>query len=338
MRMAAVLLAIGMCFAPGALRAAHAAQPAPPVHPIQSTPPTHPVHPVQMPFSSQWDMTAASGRTYRIFVAWPAPPAKPPPQGYPVVYVLDGNALFGTAVAAARTGAATGELRPALIVGIGYATDDEAGIEKQRVFDLSPPMAKDQVPVTLQGARMGGADAFYAFIVSKLRPRIAAMFDVDAGDQSLVGHSLGGLFVLKALLAHPDAFRSYVAASPSIWWNDRAILRGVPDFATAVRQGRAAPRVLLAVGGLEQTPTPVALPPGMTAEAYAGLLKMAKMVDNVRALGARLGKLSGKPDYRVVTRVFPGETHTSVMAAAVSRGVGFALKPSVQAVTPSATR
>ena len=51
--------------------------------------------PVVIPRSEQFTLRSREGsREYRIFLARPA--AMPPPAGYPVVYVLDGNAFFGT--------------------------------------------------------------------------------------------------------------------------------------------------------------------------------------------------------------------------------------------------
>src|SRR3546814_15721824 len=46
-----------------------------------------------MPATQTWDMTADSGKSYRIFVSFPRA-GKPPETGYPVPYVLDGNASF----------------------------------------------------------------------------------------------------------------------------------------------------------------------------------------------------------------------------------------------------
>jgi len=55
------------------------------------------------------------------------------------------------------------------------------------------------------------------------------------------------------LFNRPGAFQSYIAASPSIRWNDRAALDGEPGFAAQVRSGLVAPRILITVGGPEQS-------------------------------------------------------------------------------------
>src|SRR3546814_5186966 len=46
-----------------------------------------------MPATAVWAMTSEAGRTYRIFVPFPSQGESPEP-GYPVLYVLDGNAAF----------------------------------------------------------------------------------------------------------------------------------------------------------------------------------------------------------------------------------------------------
>ncbi len=70
-------------------------------HVVAATPVAVAAEPFVLPASEQWDMQASgSGRPYRIFVAWPDQP--PPASGYRVLYVLDGNAMFLTAVEAVR--------------------------------------------------------------------------------------------------------------------------------------------------------------------------------------------------------------------------------------------
>lgn len=287
-----------------------------------------PNHPVQIPDSSQWDMTSASsGRTFRIFVAWPLRTGKPPKDGYPVVYVLDGNSMFATVVEQSRREGLIGELKPAIIVGIGYPTQDPAVIERERMFDLSPPVDPATLPSMFKGVKTGGAAAFEKFIFDELEPRIDSLFPVDRDDRTLIGHSLGGLLVLHMLFHHPNAFRTYVSISPSIWLNNRAVLRDEPMFAKAVIAGKVAPRILILVGGLEQTATAGPAPPGMSVKAYAGLLTMAKMIDNVRTVGSQLQALHGTAGYETKMQVLQGETHNSEVPAALSLGLRFALQP-----------
>jgi predicted alpha/beta superfamily hydrolase len=174
--------------------------------------------------------------------------------------------------------------------------------------------------------KAGGADAFLKVIETEIKPRIHALLKVDAGNEALYGHSLGGLAVLRALFTEPSAFRTFIAASPSIWWNDKSVLEGEAGFTQKVVSGVVAPRVLITVGGLEQTPAPVPPGIGLKQEDADLMTRNARMVDNAVELGARLAALKGAPGYEVKTVVFADETHGSVEQAAVSRGVNFAAK------------
>jgi uncharacterized protein len=287
--------------------------------------------PVPLRGAIQFDMASAiSGRTYRIFVFKPTAP--PPPSGYPVVVATDGNLSFPIAATLAGAFSLQGG-KAALVVGVGYPADNDFTAFQERNRDLTPvtPLAgirpvPGRPPPRLED--YGGADGFYRFLVEELRPAIAAAYEVDAHDQTLYGHSLGGLFVLGVLFNHPGAFRNFVASSPSIWWNRRALLKGEPGFADKIRAG-ATPRVLILVGGDEQE-VPATLMPGMTRAQTRRLLGMARMVDNARELAERLRQIRGKPGYTVGFHALEDEDHLTVVPTSISRTLAFALRDDVK--------
>src|SRR5262249_14938702 len=98
---------------------------------------------------------------------------------------------------------------------------------------------------------VGGVDDLLKTIERDVKPRIAALAKIDPSDQTLFGHSFGGLAVLRAAFTEPNAFRTFIAASPGMAWNSFAILRGVPGLRKLVEQGKAHPRILLTVGADE---------------------------------------------------------------------------------------
>lgn len=56
---------------------------------------------VDIPNAEQWGLTSrVERRSYRIMIGHPI--GDPPPGGYPVIYLLDGNSVFGTMVEALR--------------------------------------------------------------------------------------------------------------------------------------------------------------------------------------------------------------------------------------------
>jgi uncharacterized protein len=282
-----------------------------------------------LPFCVQFDLTSKlNGRAYRIFVFTPL--MAPPPEGYALIVASDGNMTFP--IAAVLNGMfGMGGGRKAVVVGVGYPSDNplELGLKRRR--DLTPPTPVSAIPAMPgwpepKAEDYGGAEDFHRFLTEELRPLIAERWPIDPANQTLYGHSLGGLFTLYALLNHPDSFRTFVASSPSIWWNERAILDDVPAFAARVETGEAQPRVLISVGATEQEP-PAIVPPGFTREQMEKTVADARMVDNAAELGARLEALKGAPGYLARYRALDEDDHATSLATSIGRMLGFALRP-----------
>lgn len=268
------------------------------------------------------DVTSSAGRAYRIFI-W-APPAEDA-RKRPVVYLLDGNGSFPIAVAAAalqsRRPERTG-VQPALIVGIGYPTDQWLDPER-RTYDYTPALpdaALPQRPGRGGWSRTGGADEFLDFIAAELQPALEAEFNIDSDRRALFGHSFGGLFVLHSLFTRPELFRSYAAASPSIWFGGDHLSAAKQRF---IARQTPARRLLITVGSLEQ------------AEGHAGdgsqpdydlWIRRNRMVENARALAGELAAV-GRDRLDVTFSEFADENHASVLPAAISRMLRFVFAP-----------
>lgn len=265
--------------------------------------------PVMLPAAQHLDVrAAASGYAYRIFVAAPAVP--PPPAGYPVLYVLDGNAAFPVAAFLARGTAARSEVtgyQPPVVVGIGYPGDRDFDVAARR---RDYTVASDK---TGPAETEGGANRFLDFIEHELKPLIAARYPVDRQRQALFGHSFGGLFVLHALFTRPAAFSTYLASSPSIWWADKAVLRGLP----ALLESKTAPRVQISVGALEDDP-----PKGNVSPDVRALVASRKMIPAARSLAGQLQESAGW-ERKVAYYELAGEDHGPVWMPAMTRGMQF---------------
>ncbi len=188
---------------------------------------------VSLPNTDRYDLTSREGRAYRIFLSLPR--QEPGPDGYPVLYLLDGNATFPSAAVSLalqmRRPESTGIL-PAVVVGIGYPTDDYLDAPR-RTHDYTVQLEADELPPRRDGAQWpptGGANAFLDFIVDEVKPSVARRLHVDQNREALFGHSFGGFFALHALFSRPAAFRSYIAASPSIWYGRQALERELMTF------------------------------------------------------------------------------------------------------------
>lgn len=260
--------------------------------------------PVVLPRAGQHDFEAKDGSRYRLLTSVPAEPA--PERGFPSILVVDGHALFPIAAATAdlqsRRPEVTG-VGPSVIIGIGYPGG--------RVFDPERRQ-RDLLPVP------GGADRFLDMIADEVLPAVERFVPLDPARRALVGHSYGGLFTLHALFTRPGLFEAHVAGSPSIWWQDRAILESEQAFR---RKGSRLERLLITVGGLEQAPGL------LVGQERTERLARARMRDNASEMADRLSA-SGRVACSFAE--FPGENHLSVIPPMLSRAVAFALACTVQ--------
>ncbi len=261
---------------------------------------------------SQDIVSSSTGRTYRILVF--APSAPPPPGGHPVLYLLDGNATYPVAatllqLAEHRTN--PGGLVPGIVVGIGYPGDAPLDL-RARAEDYTPPAPDLSATGDMSGNPQGGADRFLDFIEKELKPRIAASFPIDPARQTIFGHSYGGLFVLHTLFTRPGAFQRYVAASPSIWWNQRFILTEKTAWLKTSRSASAPPRVVVTVGSLEQTPSD---DPRLAGRA--GLVVARRQVDNACELAADLVAHGIPSEFFLFEKCDHGESRTPALVHAL---------------------
>ncbi|MBO6937761.1 MAG: alpha/beta hydrolase [Deltaproteobacteria bacterium] len=171
-------------------------------------------------------MTApASGHRHRVSLFIPARPA--PDQGYPIVLLLDGD----RAALHLRQVLAEGQSLDAVYVAIGYA-DTEQHAVVERALDYTPALeAGHRTPDPLDAEHRwnGGAAEFRQWLSAELEPEISRRVAVDWSQSTLWGHSYGGLFVLSTLLEAGSSYSRYVAADPSLWWQDAFLYRRLMD-------------------------------------------------------------------------------------------------------------
>jgi predicted alpha/beta superfamily hydrolase len=258
-----------------------------------------------------------------------APAMVPPGATIPVLYVVDGDFLFGMTAEIARAISSVAAFPPFYVVGIGY---DATYLDflKLRTADLSPPISAEaaaamgSVGAMIGSDRNGGADQFLAFLADTLKPEIAARYPEAGGEQTLFGHSLGGLFAAHALLTRPDAFSSFIIGSPSLWWDGFSILQKLPAFTERLSALPQQPRVFVGVGGREQDP-PTSVPPGLgvTLEEAQAQISASRMVDAAKEFADALG---GAEVVALRHVTFTEEDHTSVAPSIIIHGMRFALQ------------
>jgi enterochelin esterase-like enzyme len=138
---------------------------------------------------------------------------------YPALYLQDGQNLFDPSTAfagqdweadaAADQAIEQGAIQPLIIVGVHHAGLGriEQYTEGERYLDR---------------------------LVHEWKPFIDRTYRT-ARTTAVGGSSLGGLVALRAGLTYPRIFRKVAALSPSVWWDDRSIVRLVKGYRSKLR-------------------------------------------------------------------------------------------------------
>ncbi|MBO9710455.1 MAG: alpha/beta hydrolase [Caulobacter sp.] len=210
---------------------------------------------------------------------------------YAVLYLLDGGTKedFPKISDIVARAVADGAVAPMIVVGI-------EGVDRKH--DLTHPATfADDIQLLPQA---GGAAAYRRFLVEELKPWVAARYRAS-DDSILVGESLAGLFVVETFLRQPQAFGAYLAASPSLWWDDQSLAKAAPELLRGGDfKGR---RLYLSIGDEGST--------------------MQEGVDRVvDALG-----LTPPADLTWRYQPMPGEHHDTIYDPSVAAGLRWLLPP-----------
>ncbi|CAK7270721.1 hypothetical protein SEPCBS119000_004235 [Sporothrix epigloea] len=284
----------------------------------------------------------------QVMVSWPLDwkengmPAdeKEDASGVSVVYVLDGNAYFLTATDVVRRQQYIAR-KKAIVVGIGYPGAKTVYVPGRRSFDLTPPASKGlpQWPLKDDDGNtekdengndkywhLGGAAHFQQTLTQTVMPAVTRDLlpglPWDSMTKVLFGHSFGGLFTLFSLFTEPGAFDVYIAASPSIWFNDGALVDEQEKQFMQWTPPEAGKKPLLYITSGSAEEDDVLRKPGDTDadfEKRLGFLKQNKMNTNAREMAERLGA-SGKLD-EVWLQEFSLEDHGSAAVVGLQRGL-----------------
>lgn len=239
----------------------------------------------------------AVGQDYLLYVSLPrghAQSAEP----HPLVVTLDAEYAFGLVRNVVEHFVDRNGLPPLVLVSVAYpgASEDLDTYRRTRTRDYTPTHTpKGGYSPQIQQLS-GGGPVFRSFLETELLPFLQRTYRTDPADQTLVGHSFGGLFGAYVLLTRPALFRRHILVSPSLWYDQRTLF--------ALEEQRAAPLhgppldVFLAVGADEN----------------------ARMVDDMQQFAERL-RTRAWPGLKVTATVFSDENHDSIFPAAATRGL-----------------
>ncbi len=158
-----------------------------------------------------------------------------PAKRYPVLYMQDGGSVFvyWRIDEIAKPLITSQQIEPLIIVMVynGGTQDDR--------FD-------EYTPTKPPNFRSGGkADSYGRMLVEELKPFIDSQYRTltDAANTGLSGASLGGIVSLHLGLKYPAVFGKLAIISPSVWWNNKLMVRNVNGL-----KSKSALRIWLDIG------------------------------------------------------------------------------------------
>lgn len=149
---------------------------------------------------------------------------------YPVLYMHDGQNVFDAATSFAGVEWGVDEtaqglinqklIEPLIVVAV-------ANTGEERVDEYAPTPGVIEPKNYPKRRSRGLAHLYGQFLMEELKPFIDKKYRTkpDAESTGLGGSSLGGLATLAIGIFYSEVFTRLMVMSPSIWWDDYAILR-----------------------------------------------------------------------------------------------------------------
>lgn len=160
-------------------------------------------------------------------------------KSYHLIYVADGSLKLGNYVMG--TNADWKALIPENCIIITFAHIGDWHLKRQRDFIPSDAGGHSD-------KNFGQAQNFYLFLKNTLIPYVSKKFK-KCKSTAFIGHSFSGLFCLYTIFQDDKLFDRHFAISPSVWANNRELLKIEEDYHNKKKSLSAT--VNLQAGGLE---------------------------------------------------------------------------------------
>lgn len=238
-----------------------------------------------------------TGKQHSLIISVPDSAEKNPTVRYPVVYLLDAQWDFPLVYATVGKLHFDKLLPEMVLVGLSYGGNSP---------DYGALRSDDYLPTRAKGRdgneRGGGAPRFLSWLETDVFPLIEREYRGDPNQRILAGISHGGHFTLYALFEKPELFAGYIAANPSVGWNERELFRREKAFRAAHPK---LERRLWLSSGSEESP-----------DYLADELGFFKQITQSRYQGLALKVHS-----------VPGGRHASSEGESFTRGLRFIAEP-----------
>jgi uncharacterized protein len=164
-----------------------------------------------------------------------------------VIYVLDGDFLFGMAAGLTRFTNWFRGVPEVIIVGISYGMEsyDQWGQLRERDF---------KIPEVHDAPSDSAANLFLDALTQEMIPFIEANYRTIPSDRCLYGYSSSGFFVLYALFHQPNAFQPYISGSGELYIAYPYLIQH--DAQLVARNATNPIQLYLSVGELEDDQFP----------------------------------------------------------------------------------
>lgn len=229
-------------------------------------------------------------RTVRIYL--PAAYDKRPAARFPVLYMQDGQALFGDDPQFAQRSWQLKKTLDALEETEGTQDVIVVGIDSdpaRRPEDYSPWQCSPQAEALLGQTARGGEGGLYAdFFVNVLKPWVDARYRTKPGadNTAVAGSSLGALISVYLKLAYPGVFAKVGALSLASWFAEEELLRFLRE-----KTPGPADRYYLQMGAKEDSGQQCACMPQLYLDCavhfYQALLEKTPVGQTKLVLGAQ---------------------------------------------------
>lgn len=232
-------------------------------------------------FSIRMFNSADGQRHYKVWTAVPRKAA--PAGGYPVLYMLDGNAAMNHLSPDLLQTLAAGNAP--VLIAVGYQTPLPFDLNA-RTYDYTPP----QQISDKRGRPAGGSPVFRQLLEHTIAPEAEKGLRINVQQRGIWGHSYGGLFILDSYLSS-HFFQRYYAASPSLR-GDTPLMQQMRDAAPLPLRTK---RLVLMEGD---------------GDTRAGV------ADKLERIARTIGQMSGR-GISVRYQLFPGLSHGPMFPASL---------------------
>ncbi len=258
-----------------------------------------------------------SDRQYEVWIDLPGSYGKSTKK-MPVLFVTDANYAFPLIRSIRnRLGANGQNIEDFVIVGLSYAKGHTPINSRSLDYTPTDVLARPKKPgESYSGAAYGGSAVYIEYLRQQVIPFVLKNYQVYPTRKVFVGHSYGGLLGAELLLRYPDSFDSYIISSPSLWFDQKHLMKLVE--ARSQQSPAIHATALLYAAEFEQ------IKPGARyskeVDIVADLLKFEQRL-KASTTPAVNAKTNAPQGLHIKSRIIADEDHLSVFPSMISRAL-----------------